>query len=194
MSYVTCVPAYSTCQHTKCMPTSQFYMPTCQCANKRANVPKGMLIFQTFSLQNAKGNLYTLLLYKKFYIILDIIVIHMICVFIIHKNYILHIYISSHVKEKWAEVLFFETLFFIKNENTKRPGFYLLLGTKVLLIFFLLKQLNKMKGRICVNIVIFLSCDMLGLDIWDSYKRLSERLSEIVTVSFRFLQLCFFVL
>ena len=154
MSYVTCVPAYSTCQHTKCMPTSQFYMPTCQCANKRANVPKGMLIFQTFSLQNAKGNLYTLLLYKKFYIILDIIVIH-ICLFIIHKNYILHIYISSHVKEKWA----------LKNENTKRPGFYLLLGTKVLLNFFLLKQLNKLKGRICVNIVIFLSCDMLGLDI-----------------------------
>ena len=38
-------------------------------------MPKGMQIFQTFLLRNDKGNFYTLL-YKKLYIILDIIVLH----------------------------------------------------------------------------------------------------------------------
>ena len=147
MSYVTCVPAYSTCQRTKCMPTSQFYMPTCQCANKRANVPKGMLIFQTFSLQNAKGNLYTLLLYKKFYIILDIIVIHMICVFIIHKNYILHIYISSHVKEKWAEFSFFETLFFIKKWKYKKTWLLFVTRNKGFVEFFSAKTTKQIERK-----------------------------------------------
>ena len=79
-------------------PTSHFYVPTCQraeamtiiqlglpvyqrCANVStwgAQVPKGVPIFQTFLLRNAKGNFYTLLLYKIFYILLDIIVIHTI--------------------------------------------------------------------------------------------------------------------
>ena len=44
----------------------------------RANVPKGVPIFQTFLLRNAKWNFYTLLLYRKFYILLDIIVIHIL--------------------------------------------------------------------------------------------------------------------
>ena len=39
-----------------------------------ANVPKDMPSFQIVLLQNAKGNFYTLLLYKKLYILLDIIV------------------------------------------------------------------------------------------------------------------------
>ena len=53
-------------------------VPTChkagQCSTWRANVPKSMPIFQTFFLRNAKGNLH-ILLYKKFYIILDIILV-----------------------------------------------------------------------------------------------------------------------
>ena len=69
------------------------------------------------------------------------------------------------LKKSGQNFCFLKLCSLLKNENTKRPGFYLLLGTKVLLNFFLLKQLNKLKGRICVNIVIFLSCDMLGLDI-----------------------------
>ena len=35
-------------------------------------MPKTVPTFQTFLLRNAKGNFYTLFLYKKFYIILDI--------------------------------------------------------------------------------------------------------------------------
>ena len=80
-------------QRAKRVPTSYFYVSTCERANKRAirranfsawrsnvpifhfDVPKGVPIFQTFLLPNAKGNFCALLLYKKFYIILDIIVI-----------------------------------------------------------------------------------------------------------------------
>ena len=87
-----------------------------QCANFsfwHANVPKGLPNFQTFFLRNAKGSFYTLLLYKKFYIILDIIVMHVIYICIIHKHFIiLHFYTSCHIKEKRAEFLFFETFLF----------------------------------------------------------------------------------
>ena len=48
-------------------------------------MPKGWPIFQIFLLRNAKGNFYTLLLYKKFYILL-IVVIHVICICIANKN------------------------------------------------------------------------------------------------------------
>ena len=65
---------------------------------QRANVPNGVPIFQldvptcqffqTFLLRSAKGNFYTLLLHKKLYILLDIIVIHIIkC--IVNKNCII---------------------------------------------------------------------------------------------------------
>ena len=88
------------------------YQTACQFSIWRANVPKGVQIFQTFILQNAKRNFYTLLLYKKFYIILDIIVISIICICIVHKNYIiLHFYTSCHIKEKCVEFLFFITFF-----------------------------------------------------------------------------------
>ena len=35
-----------------------------------------------------------------------------------------------------------------------------------------IKQLNKKKNRIHVNIMIFLNCDLLELEIRDSYKKL----------------------
>ena len=93
-------------------------------------VPKDVLNFQTFLLRGAKGNFCTLLFNKKFYIILDVKVIH-ICMCIVHKNrIILHFYIACHIKEKCAEFLFFWKFWFlVKNENTKRPGFYTLLVT-----------------------------------------------------------------
>ena len=66
-----------TCQRTKrCVNVS-----TC-CTN----VPKSMPIFQTFLLQNTKGNFYSLLLYNKFYIILDIILVNIVRICIVHKN------------------------------------------------------------------------------------------------------------
>ena len=92
-----------------------FGVPACQCAIRRANVltwranvPKRVSIFQTFLLQYAKGNFYTLLLYKKLYILLDLIVIHIICISIVHKScIILHFYTSCHIKENCVEFFFY---------------------------------------------------------------------------------------
>ena len=96
----------------KGVPIIQFGVPTCQrCANVSTwpfNVPNSVPIFQTFLLQNAERNFYTLLLYKKFYIILD-----MICICIVHKNcIILHFYTSCDIKEKCAEFLFLDIFLF----------------------------------------------------------------------------------
>ena len=105
--------------------------------------------FQTFLLCNAKGNFYTLILYEIFYIILDIIVIHIIGKCVVHKNcIILHFYTLCYIKEKCAEFFCFLKLFcsLVKNENTKRPGFYTLLVTRVFSNFPQLKQLNKIKN------------------------------------------------
>ena len=61
----------------------------------RASLPKGVPIFQTFLLRNTKENFDTSILRKKFYIILGIIVIHIICIYIVHKYcIILHFYTS----------------------------------------------------------------------------------------------------
>ena len=108
------------------MRASVVYVLTIQRVKWRANVLKGMPNFQTFFLENAKENFYTLLLHKKFYIILDIIVVQLICICFIHKNcIILHFYNSCHIKEKFAGFFVFEKLCsLVKNENTERPGLY----------------------------------------------------------------------
>ena len=107
-----------------------------------------MPIFQTFLLQNAKGNFYTLLIYKNFYIILDITVIHMICICIRHKIVLYFIFILHVILKKSVRNFRFLKLFcsLVKTENTKRPGFYMLLLRRVFLNFPQLKQLNKMKN------------------------------------------------
>ena len=106
--YVPCMPVQSTCKLAKRLATSHIDVPirqtTCQHAKGVpifqlgvANVPK-VMPFQTVLLQNAKGNFHTLLLYKKFYILLDIIAIHTICICIVHKNYVvLHFYTSCRI-------------------------------------------------------------------------------------------------
>ena len=77
-----------------------------------ANVPKGRPIFQTFLLENAKGNFYTLLLHKNFYILLDSIIHHhTICICIIHENLlflisILHVILKKSVGN-FSFLLFF---------------------------------------------------------------------------------------
>ena len=127
MPYVPCVPAWSTCPRANVsinIPTCQRYanystwladVPTacqflnlaCQRAKWRANYSFWCANVLKVVL-NFKGNFYTLLLYKKFYIILDIIVIHMIWICIVHKNCIIfHFYTSCHIKEKCAEFLIF---------------------------------------------------------------------------------------
>ena len=108
------------------VPVFHFGVPTCQKACLISKHPSYETIRETST--------YTSLLYKKFYIILDIIVIHMICICIVHKNcIILHFYTSCRIKEKCAEFLFFLKLFcsLVKNKNTKRFGFYTLLVTRV---------------------------------------------------------------
>ena len=162
---LTNVPA---CQCAKSVSTSYFKVslsqPTnnvltchtaCQCAKWRVkfwtwrtNVPKGVSIFQTFLLRNAKGNFYTLSLYKKLYILLDIIVVHKIRI-------ILNFYTSCHITEACVKFFFFIImiilffLFFylfcslVRNENIKRPGFYTLQVTRVFSNFPQLKQLHK---------------------------------------------------
>ena len=76
-------------------------------STRPANVPKGVSIFQTFLWRNAKGNFYTLLLYKKFYILLDIIVIQ-ICICIVSKNCInnLFLYFISYRRKVCGVFLF----------------------------------------------------------------------------------------
>ena len=43
-----------TCKRAKSVPISHFYVPTCQSANKRANVPKSYQLFN-LACQHAKG-------------------------------------------------------------------------------------------------------------------------------------------
>ena len=80
------------------VPMLQFGLPTCQTACQ---------FLKHFILRSAKGNLYALLLVKQFYILLDIPVIHIICICIVHKNcIILHFYTSYHIKQKCVEFCF----------------------------------------------------------------------------------------
>ena len=72
----------------------------------------------------------------------------MIYICIIRKDCItLHFYTPYHIKEKCAVLFCFLKLFYLlKNENTKRPGFYMLLVTRTFSNFPQLKQLNKIKN------------------------------------------------
>ena len=120
------------------------FVPGCY-RGSRANVRKGGPIFQTFLLQKAKGNFYTLLLYKKFYIVPDIIIIPIICICIVHTNcIILYFYTSCYIKEKCVEFFFFIIFFFfcflVRNGNIRRPGFYTLHVTRVFSNFPQLKN------------------------------------------------------
>ena len=168
-----CVPAWSTCQRVflrayQCSKSasmlSHFYVPTsqwtCQCTKRRANLsdwcvnmPKNVPIFQTFLFWNAKGNFYTLFLYKKFYIILGIILISYA-----HKNcIILNFRTSCHLKEMFVDFLFYETFLLFRKTwflyVTSAQGF-LELSTKTI----------KAKCRIRVNIVTILNWSAW---IWD---------------------------
>ena len=130
-----------TCQRAKGVPIIQLGMWACQrranflpwCTNRvpifHFGVPKSMPNFQTFFSQNSQGNFYILLLYKKFYIRLEIIVIHIICICIVYGNcIILHFYTSARIKKSVQNFCFLKLFcFLVQNENTKRPGFYTLL-------------------------------------------------------------------
>ena len=136
-------------------------MPTChklcQCFLWSANVLNGLSIFQLDvpACQNPcqyfKNSSYKMLreisiLYyyiKKFCIVLGITVILIICICIVHKNYIiLHLYISGHIKERSVKF----SLVRNENINIKRPGFYALQVKSVFSNFPRLTQLKKTKN------------------------------------------------
>ena len=133
LNRVSCLPA---CQRAKSVLNSYFYVPkcctachcfilTCQSAKWRANfstwranVTKAVPFFKHFcyqvQMQFSKKNFYTLLFYKKFYILLDIIVTHIICICIVNKScVILYLYTSCHIKEKCVEFFFFIISYFL---------------------------------------------------------------------------------
>ena len=141
-------------------------------------MPKGMPIFQAFLLQNARWNFYTLLLYRKFYILLDIIVIHIICICVVNKScIILYFHTSCHIKEKCVELfLFYYFILFyslVRNLNMERPCFCMLQVTSV------------SSSEYCD----LHECDLLELVVPYSYKK-----TYCVYVSFRFFCLCLQVL
>ena len=86
----------------------------------RASLPKGVPIFQTFLLRNTKENFDTSILRKKFYIILGIIVIHIICIYISYINIVLYFTSILHdtlKKSVWNFLIiffFFSFLLFSK--------------------------------------------------------------------------------
>ena len=147
-----CVSAGFTCQRAcvlTCQKACQILVPinvsTCHMhANDSTwtpNISNGVSIFWAFLLRIDKQNFYNLLLYEKFYMILDVIVIYIICIGIAHRNcVILHFYTSCHVKEKCLEFFFFIIFCYLaRNENIKRPSFYSLQVTRAFSSF---PQLN----------------------------------------------------
>ena len=63
---------------------------------------------------------------------------------IVHKNcIILHFFTSCHIKKSVRKLFLKPFCSLVKNENTKRPGYYTLLVTRVFLNFPQLKQLKQ---------------------------------------------------
>ena len=161
------------CQRTNVPNGCELLLFKCQRVNKRGNmpnVPKDVPIFQTFLLRNAKGDFYALLLHKKFHIYL-ISQLHVWYVYVLYIKIISYFISISHVifkKSAWNFCFLKLFSYLVKNKNIKRPGFYMLLVTKVLLVtsvflnFQQLKQLNKMKNT-CEY------CDIL--DLWSPWTR-----------------------
>ena len=122
-----------------------FFILECQRANK------GAKFFKHFCYQVLRKISILYYYIKKLYILLDIILIHIICMCIVNKK--LHYNLSlhwCHIKEKWVEFFFFYYFFLFCslaiNQNIKRPGFYTLKLTRVFWNFPQLKELSKIKN------------------------------------------------
>ena len=115
-----CVAAWYTCQRV-CVPTCQ---KRANFSFLHANVPYGVPLFyldvptcqmvcQFF--KHFCDQVLRMLSYKRLYILLDILVIHIICIFIVNKNcIILYLYTSScNIKEKCVEFFFFYRFSFL---------------------------------------------------------------------------------
>ena len=137
-------------QHKWYMSLLKCVMRSCAPTWLRANVVY-MPNFQPFLLQNVKGNLYTLLLYKKFYIILDIIVTLIICICIVHKNcVIIHFYASCRIKAKGVEFCLLKIFCsLIRNKNIK-IWFLYVTSNKGFLEFYTVKTTKQNKEYVWV--------------------------------------------
>ena len=129
--------------YVTCLRASVLYVPKacqltifmCQRANKQTNVPYSVLMFQPgvskcqTVLQFFKHSSYEMLreisLYKKFCIILDIIVIRIMWTWIVHENCIILISILHTILKKsvW-NFFFFHFCFLFGNENIKTRFLY----------------------------------------------------------------------
>ena len=142
------MPAWFTCQ-SACVPKAchllillvnvPINVPTCHTAYHvstwRVNVPKGVPIFQIFLSRNASGNFYTSLLYKKFYILLDIINVHVsyikIVLFFIS---LFHVILKESVWN-FSFLLFFLFLLFSSKWKYKKTWFLYVTSSKGFLEF-----------------------------------------------------------
>ena len=120
MVYVpTCLRAsvvyVPTCLRTNMPKACQVLIFTCQRAIRRANVSSQFFKHSSYEMLREISILCYYI--KKFYIILDIILIHIMCVCIVHINCI---------------ILYFLKLFWSlgRNGNIKTPGFYTLQVTR----------------------------------------------------------------
>ena len=116
---------------------------------------------------------------------------HDIYICIVHKNCIILHFYTYVILKKSVQNFCFLKLFcsLVEKENTKRPGFYTLLVTRVFSNFPQLKQLNKIRNTCEYCDLLELGSAWIGDTIRDSYKKL-----YCDYVSFRFLLLCFRVL
>ena len=161
LNRVPCVQLANVVYFPTCLRASVVHVSTCQKranfsfegANVSINVPTCYPACQCFNSACQRAiwcaNFYTLLLYKKSYILLDIKVLNIICICIVNKNcIILYFYTSCHIKEKCGILLFYYFFLFsslVRSYNIKRPGFYTLQVTRVFSNFPQLKQLSKIK-------------------------------------------------
>ena len=124
------VPTWSACQRAY-VPAWFTYqrasVPTCQKranfsflrANVPINVPMHHTACKCFKLAcqrvKRRATFSNIPHFQKFYIILDIIVIHIMCTWcIVHKNCIrLYFYTLCHIMEKCVELFFFNFLSFV---------------------------------------------------------------------------------
>ena len=156
-----CVSTHQKCANFSFLCANVLMCHTsCRCFNLACQRAKRCANFSNIPLTNNKGNFFILLLHKKFYIILNIIVIHITCTCIAYENcIILYFYTLCRIKKVSRIFLIYYFFLFcslVRNENIKRPGFYTLQVARVSSNFPQLKQLNKIKNT-CEY------CDLLEL-------------------------------
>ena len=95
----------SACQCAKSVPTAHFYIPTCHTAGQHFNLvcqhAKRRASFSSIILTKCYMKFLYFIIIQKFYILLDIVAIDIICICVVNKTcVILHFHSSCHSEEK----------------------------------------------------------------------------------------------